>query len=437
MNEIFLRCKYIISGEKCNKIIKDGSILIEDNKIIAVGKYEKVKTLLSGHDQINRLQHVAIPSLVNSHTHLPETLLRGICDNQKLKNWLYDFIWPFEAKLSKTDTYFGALLGCLELIESGISGFIDQYFYASSIENAVEEAGIRALICPSVFDNTPESGDLDKTWKSVQKFLLSKRNSKNGLIKYGIGPHAPYSVPKEYLLDIIDFASRHSLPVHIHLSETLHEVKESLIKYDLSPIEYIHKIGLTDLKILGAHCVHTNEKDCKIMQTTDFTVLHNPQSNLKMASGIAPIHKYAKTGIKIALGTDGSASNNDLGILEEMNIAAVLQKYLANDPTVMNNAYTLSLGTISGMRTLGVNTVGLSEGSPADITILSLENSHSWPQNNPLSNIIYSSSSSDTSDLIVNGKFVYFNKKHQTLDKHKILDKCSSISQSILSEMGK
>ena len=437
MNEVYICCKYIVSGSTCEKVIKNGGILIENGRIVSVGKEEEIKKLVSGHDKIVKDNHIAIPSLANSHTHLPETLLRGICDNEKLTVWLNDYIWPFEMKMTKEDAYYGALLGCLEMIESGTSGFIDQYFYAESIEKAAQEAKIRALLCPSLFDNTPESGSLENTWNHVSNLLHAKSSSKGGLVKFGIGPHAPYSVPEEYLYKVLDIASKHSLPIHIHLNETKKEVDEAKNNFKMSPIEYIHKLGLTREKVLGAHCVHTSEEDQRIMRITDFTVLHNPQSNLKMTSGIAPVHQYLEMGIDVAVGTDGNASNNDLGMLEELTTTAMLQKYLTNDPKVLNNSQALMLGTVNGMKALGVKSSGISDNSVADITLLSFDKSHSWPQNEPLSNVIYSSSSSDVSDLIVNGEFVYENRKHLTLDKEHILEKCSSISERILTEMAK
>ncbi|MCK5408620.1 MAG: amidohydrolase family protein, partial [Candidatus Heimdallarchaeota archaeon] len=285
MSELFIDSKFIVSGSTCNKVIKQGGILIENNEIVAVGKTEDVKKLVSGHDKLERKNHIVIPSLVNSHTHIPETLLRGICDNEKLMAWLNDYIWPFEHRMTPEDAYYGTLLGCLELIESGTSGFIDQYFYAESIEKATKEAKIRALICPSVFDNTPESGSLKSTWRHVSNLLNNKFPNKNGLVNFGIGPHAPYTVPEDYLYKVKDLALKNSLPIHIHLNETVREVEEALENFGMSPIEYVHKLGLTDGKILAAHCVDTSNKDWKIMKDTDFTVLHNPQSNLKMASG--------------------------------------------------------------------------------------------------------------------------------------------------------
>ena len=437
MSELYLECKYIISGKNCDTLIKDGAILVEEGKIVSIGKLEVVKKLKSGHDKLERNNHIVVPSFINAHTHLPETLLRGICDNEKLITWLNDYIWPFEMRMSADDAYYGALLGCLELIESGVGGFIDQYFYAESIEKAAMDANIRALLCPSVFDNTPESGSLENTWKHVSNLVKRKASSDLGLVKYGIGPHAPYTVPKEYLIKIKELASIYNLPIHIHLSETKKETEENQKQHGMSPIEYIHDLDLTKEKILGAHCVDTTEKDWKIMQSSNFHVLHNPQSNLKMSSGIAPIYKYLELGINVAIGTDGNASNNDLGMIEELNTAAILQKYLANDPKVLNNEQAICLGTISGMNALGIKSNGLSKNSVADITILSLDKSHSWPQNNPISNVLYSSSSSDVNDLIVNGNLIYSDKNHLCLDKQNILEKCSNIAHRILTEIAK
>ena len=437
MNDIYIRCKYIISGPKCDKLIKEGAIIIEEDKIVAVGKEEDVKKLLSGHDKVDRSNHIMIPSLINGHTHLPETLLRGICDNQKLMVWLNEYIWPFEMEMSADDAYYGALLGCLESIESGVGGFVDQYFYAESIEKAAKEAKIRALLCPSLFDNTPESGSLEKTWSHILDLVERKCKGHIGLVSYGIGPHAPYTVPVEYLQKTLDLASKYSLPIHIHLNETKREVDEAIENFGMSPIEYIHDLGLTKVRILGAHCVHTSPKEWQIMKENKMMVLHNPQSNLKMTSGIAPVYKYLELGIDVVVGTDGNASNNDLGMLEELATTAMLQKYLANDPSVLDNASTLTLGSVNGMKAMNIDSAGISNNSAADLTILSLEKSRSWPQNNPLSNVIYSSSSSDVNDLVVNGEFVYRNREHLTLDKWKIIEKCSEISNRILSYIGK
>ncbi|MHA1302417.1 MAG: amidohydrolase [Candidatus Heimdallarchaeaceae archaeon] len=442
MSESFIHCKYVISGYRCDTLIRDAAILIEDTKIVAIGKEKDVKTLLSGHDKYERLNHIAIPSLINAHTHLPETLLRGICDSSKLQEWLFDYIWPFESRLTAKDAYYGALLGALELIESGVAGFIDQYFYVESIEKAVKEAKIRSLLCPSLFDNTPESGSLESTWKHISKFLQSRntkknQNSESCLIRFGIGPHAPYTVPEEYLLKVSDLAEKYCLPIHIHLNETKKEVYDFISKFGVSPFEYLEQLGLLKYKTLGAHCVHTSEHDREIMKKYNVTVLHNPQSNLKLASGVAPVHNYLKRGIEVAIGTDGNASNNNLDMLEELRTAALLQKYKADDPTVITNAQALFMGSISGSRALGVENPGLLRGSPADITILSLDASHAWPQNDPLSNVVYSSSSQDTNDLIVNGRFVYKNKEHQTLDKIRIVETSAKIAERILTDMGK
>ena len=225
MSDLYIESRYIIAGSECNKIIKNGGLLLENDEIIAVGKAEHVKSLISGHDKLDRTNHICIPSYVNSHTHLPETLLRGICDNARLMTWLNDYIWPFEMRMSAEDAYYGALLGCLELIECGIAGFVDQYFYAESIEKATKQAKLRALLCPSVFDNTPESGSLENTWKHVSNLVKSKSSMNNTLVKYGIGPHAPYTVPEEYLQKMKDVASKYSLPIHIHLNETKNEMK--------------------------------------------------------------------------------------------------------------------------------------------------------------------------------------------------------------------
>ncbi|MHA1686880.1 MAG: amidohydrolase [Candidatus Heimdallarchaeaceae archaeon] len=436
MAELYIHCKYAITGKNCDRLIKDAGILVEDEKIIEVGKHKRIKKQISGHDKIERDNHIAIPILVNAHTHLPETLLRGICDNEKLEKWLYEYVWPFEMKLSAQDAYYGALLGCLELIESGIGGFIDQYFYVEQIKNAVEKAKIHALLCPSIFNNTPEDGSIENTWKNVKNRIQKEMGrNKDSLIKWGIGPHAPYTVPKDYLIEIKEFAVEKNIPIHIHLCETEIEVFNAKKEFGMTPIEYIDSLGLTEAKILGAHCVHTTKHEQEIMRKKNFIVLHNPQSNLKLASGIAPIAEYLRKNIKIAIGTDGNASNNDLGILEEITTMALLQKYKTNNPSAMPNSEIIKIASINGMNALGKKYAGIEKNSPASLTILTLENSHSWPQIDPISNIVFSSSSLDTNDVIVNGNIIYENKIHKTLNKEEIIYKCEKITQRIMNNL--
>ncbi len=442
MGDFVIHSKYAIIDNKLGRVVEDAGIIIENNEIIAVGKYEKIKQLISGHDIYERLNHVAIPPFVNAHTHLPETLIRGISDDSSLYDWLYNNVWPFESNLTPRDAYYGTLLGMLELIESGTGGFIDQYFYVNEIEKAVNKGKMRALLCPSVFDNTPEFGSIDNTWKNVRRFLNSRLsassdNSRQSLVSYGVGPHAPYSVPEEYLLDISEFARSHRLPVHIHINETSSEVKEFINKYNLRPIEYLNKIGFLENKILAAHGVHVSDEEKRILKKYNVTILHNPQSNLKLSSGIAPLDNFLKMGINVAIGTDGCGSNNNLDMLEEIRYAALLQKFLTGDPRVIPNNQALFLGTIAGARAMGIKNYGIAKGSVADITVLSLDAAHNWPVHNSLSNIVYSMSSNDVSDVIVNGIFLLKNKKHQTINKEIVINEVNKIVNRILSKIGK
>jgi len=440
MSEVVIQCKYIISGEECNKIIKNGSIIIEDNKIIHVGKIDEMKKYVTGHDKIDRMNHVAIPAFINAHTHLPETLLRGICDSSKLIEWLYDYVWPFESHMTVEDAYYGASLGALELIESGVAGFIDQYFFVESIEKVVKESKLRALLCPSLFDGTPETGSIEDTWNHIKKFLHSRNNiikEKDSLLKYGIGPHAPYTVPKEYLLKVSEIAEKYNIPIHIHISETEKEVSDFRKQHQLTPLEYLENLSLLKNKILAAHCVYPSGRDYEIMKKYKVTVLHNPQSNLKLSSGIAPVFKYIEKNIDVVVGTDGNASNNNLDVLEEVRTAALLQKFLAKDPTVLQNYTALKIGTTAGSKIFGLEKAGIIENAIADITLFSLSGAHSWPQNDIISNVLYSASSGDVNDLIVNGNFLYLNREHQTLNKERIIEKSTKIAERILCEIRK
>ena len=420
-------------------VVKDASILIENGVIREISKSPFRQKSTKG-EKIDAKDSLVLPGLVNAHTHLPETLERGVCDDATLDDWLWNHIWVMESRMGKKEAYAGAMLGCVEMIKCGTTSFIDQFYYAEELFDAVNKSGLRALLCPSVFDNCVESKTIERAFERAKE-VISEKQGKSRRINWGIGPHAPYTVEKDMLLRIAEFADERNLPVHIHLQESLWEMEKAKKEFGMSPIKYLEKIGFfsdknhqNKRKILGAHCVFVDNEDMEIMRKNELSVLHNPRCNLKLANGIAPVSDMLEKGINVAIGTDGCASNNNLFILEDLLIATILQKYLKSDPRVMPIEEAIELATINGARAIGLeNEIGcIEEGKKADVIIVDMKGAHANPKHNILSNLIYASSSHDVNTTIVDGKILMHERKLRELDEQKVIDMARKASEVLL-----
>ncbi|MGB9635978.1 MAG: amidohydrolase [Thermoplasmata archaeon] len=409
------------------RLERKASVYIENGKVVWVG--ERKKEVPTGVERLNGAHCVVMPALVNAHTHLPESVLRGICDDRNLQEWLNEYIWPAEHRLNSGDVRVAALLGCAELIHNGIGFFIDQYFYANEIAESVVSAGIKGLLCPSVFDGCPEGKSIENQFSIAKKFV-DQWNQKHPRVFVGIGPHAPYTVNDEYLVRISEYAMKEKIAVHIHLSETEWENKESLKKFNETPAERLQRLGLLHRKTLLAHCVHLAEKDWRLIARAGATILHCPQSNLKLSSGIAKIEELRKE-INILVGTDGNASNNNLDVLEELRTATMLQKYLYGAEAM---PLEVSFRMISSnASSLGCNYRGtIVPDAPADIAIINLKKSHLQPVHDILSNVIYSANGTDVETLIVDGNIVMKEKKILTFDEEKLLEEVEKVAEHLV-----
>ena len=424
MEDIIIRNATVIPVRPAGAVFKNQSILIRDGKITAMAPYSEIKEneQLMGAQVIEGQNKLVLPGLVNAHTHLPETLLRGICDDEMLEKWLWGNVWIWEGRMTPKEARAGAMLGCLELIKNGVTSFIDQFYYANEIAEAVVESGIRGLLCPSVFDNNAEAGSIDNCFKRATE-VVDQWYGKNERVMWGMGPHAPYTVDKEWLLKIKDFGHERKLPIHIHMQETQWEIDEALKNFGKTPFQYLMDIGLLTEPILAAHCVVSTEEDRKIMVEHDIHVLHNPTSNLKLSSGIAPISEYLDQGINVAVGTDGNGSNNDLDMLSEIQLAALLQKGKTGKPTAMPLDRTLDTATINGAKAMGMeDKLGTIEvGKLADVIIMDCSGVNMNPQHNLLSNLIYSSSSKDIETVIVGGNIIMEDRKVLTMNEERVI----------------
>lgn len=409
--------------------IENGFILIEDDKITYVGEKQPqtfVDVTIDGKGKL------AMPGLVNSHTHCAMTLLRSYADDMHLEKWLYEYIFPAEDKLDDDAIYWGSMLGIAEMIKSGTTTFADMYFFIEETVQAVLETGIRANLSRGC-NNFSDEGNIGgpKLQENIEMFKKYD-NKGDGRINIFIAPHAVYTCTPKYLKECYEVAKDLGTGIHIHLSETKTEVQNCLEKYGSTPIEHCYNLGILDSKGIGAHCVHPTDREIEIIKETGMNVVHNPGSNLKLASGIAPVPKFMEKGINVCLGTDGACSNNNLNMFEEMNLASLINKGINHDATLVNAYDALQMATINGAKALGLDKVGKIEaGYKADIILLDINKPHFYPKHNIISNLVYSAQGSDVDTVIVNGKILLEKGEFKTIDFEMIKFNVDRICKNI------
>ena len=410
---------YTVDNEKT--VIKNGYIIIDNGIIKKIAKMEKFnnENKQNFNKVIDAKGKVALPGLINAHTHSSMTLLRGYADDLPLKEWLETKIWPFESRLRKGDFYWGTKLAIIEMIKTGTTTFSDMYFSMNEIAEAVEETGIRAVLSEGLIE---ENDGLEGLQNSI-RFAKDWNNKADGRITTMLAPHSPYTCSKEYLKKIVKKADEIGVPIHTHLAETENEVKITKDKYNKSPTKFLKDVNFFSVPILAAHCIHMNENDMEILAENNVGVVHNPLSNMKLGSGIANITKMIEKGITIGLGTDGVASNNNLDLFEEAKIAAYLQKVDKKDPSLINTQDLIRMLTVNGADILGIENLGkLKENYIADLILLDIESSsYFYPHHNNLSNIFYSSNSNSVNTVIINGKVILENGDLLTIEEDRVL----------------
>ena len=410
----------IYTADNDNKVIKNGYIIINNGIIEKINKMKEIQQ--ENKKQFDKIidaeDKVAIPGLINTHTHSSMTLLRGYADDLPLKEWLETKIWPFESRLRKDDFYWGTKLAILEMIKTGTTTFSDMYFSMDEIAKAVKETGIRAVLSEGLI----EENDGEKGLQNSIRFAKEWNNKANGRIKTMLAPHSPYTCSREYLKRIVNKAYEIGVPIHTHLAETENEVKITKEKYGKSPTKFLEDVNFFSVPILAAHCIYLDESDMEILAENNVGVAHNPLSNMKLGSGIANITKLIDKGINIGLGTDGVASNNNLDLFEEAKIAAYLQKVDKKDPSLINTNDLLKMLTINGAKVLGIDNLGkLKEKYIADLVLLDInKSSYFYPHHNNLSNIFYSSNSNSVNTVIIDGKVVLEDGNLLTMEENKV-----------------
>lgn len=392
-------------------VLEDVNIYIKDKNIFHIG--DELKDFNSDK-VIDGSGMVALPGLINTHTHLAMTLFRNYADDMKLEDWLFKKIFPLEDKLMGEDVYYGSKLGLIEMIKSGTTCFLDMYFFVEDTLKAINESKIRACISRGLTSGEGEDAKIQEV-----RDLYGKYNDYEGRIKIMVGPHAVYTCSEDFLKKCLNLTKELNTRLHIHLNESKNEVEESLKAHGKSPIEWVDYLGLLEVPTIAAHCVWLNENDMNILKNKNVNVAHNPVSNLKIASGIANIYKMQKEGINVCLGTDGAASNNNLNMFKDLNIASLLSKGLNLEPVATTAYETLEMATINGAKALGLeDLIGTLEvGKEADIILIDFNKPHLKPKNNVISSLVYSAFGSDVDTVIVKGNVLMENRKIKVFDE--------------------
>lgn len=381
-------------------VLENTNIYVEDGRFTWIGEE---RSDFAAEKVIDGTGKLAIPGLINLHTHLGMSLMRNYADDLDLMDWLTKEIWLLEAKLSRDDIYYGSLLSMMEMIRSGTTCFNDMYMEMDRVGDAALKLGMRGVLARGFV----EDDQVEEKYESIRR-LYKDYHGREGLLQVAVAPHAPYTVGPEHLVRLKELALELGTFLHIHLSETAGEVERAKAAWGKSPIVHCNDLGIFEVPSIGAHCVHVDEEDIRILAEKGVTVAHNPASNLKLASGFAPVTQMMEAGVQVALGTDGASSNNRQNMIEEMHLASILAKAVSLNPKALGAYEALEMATIKGAQAIGLgDELGkLEKGYLADITIMDLSGLHHSPMNDIISDLAYSSAGSDVDTVIIQGKIV-------------------------------
>ncbi|MGI9252000.1 MAG: TRZ/ATZ family hydrolase [Pseudohongiellaceae bacterium] len=411
-----------VAQASSGQLLSEHTVALADRHIVAVLPNAEAEARFPQADRVRLEQHLLIPGLVNAHGHSAMSLMRGIADDIPLKAWLEQHIWPLEAQfVSEEFVQAGAMLACAEMIRSGTTCFADMYFFPEQVAKVVGKVGIRAQLASPVLDFTT-------AWAQDANDYISKatrlRDEFRGhpLVTVAFGPHAPYTVSDEPLKKIAMLAAEMELPIHIHLHETAGEVADAVAQNGCRPLERLHKLGLVTPQLVCVHATQLTMGEIELLGKCGANVVHCPQSNLKLASGFCELAKLLAQPVNVALGTDGCASNNDLDMLGEMQMAALLGKGVAGDASVVTAQQTLAMATINGARALGLDEFigSIEPGKYADLTAINLHHLNTLPVYDPVSALVYSARANQVSHVWCDGRLLLKDGELQTIDEARV-----------------
>ena len=425
MNRFAVEGGYIIKS--AHDVVRDKYIIVENSiiKDIRDDLPEDIEGVIGGPYDI------VMPGLINTHTHAPMTLFRGMADDLPLMTWLNDYIFPAEAKfVDKEFVYIGSLLAAWEMTRSGTTAFCDGYFFEDQVGRAAEEIGIRAWLGEGILEfPSPSLSDPARTIEHSREFI--SRWMDNELVKPTVFPHAVYTCPPDLLKKAFELAEEFDLIFQIHLSETPSEIEQVHKRYNMTPVELMESIGCLSERTLAAHCVVLNADEIALLAQRGVSVSHNAESNMKLASGIAPVPEMIAAGVNVTVGTDGCASNNNLDIIGEISSVAKLHKINTMDPTVLDECTALAMVSENGAKALGFNGGRLAPGMPADIVVMDGHAPNLVPVYNPISHVIYAATGGNVKDVVIAGKIIVKDYTSLTVDEEALIKECRKIQKFI------
>jgi 5-methylthioadenosine/S-adenosylhomocysteine deaminase len=429
----------VITQNAARQILSPGAVAIDSSDIVEVGAPDVIAAKYQARETVDARGQVVLPGLINAHTHAPMVMYRGLADDLALMDWLQKYIFPAEAKtVSPELVRIGTRLAALEMIESGTTTFADMYYFEEEIAKAAFGAGLRGVLGETIIQfpvadaRTPAEG-LARAERFIREF------KDNGLIVPAVAPHALYTNDKATLVASAALGRKYDVPILIHFAETEDEVRTVREQYELTPTAFLESIGFWGPKTLGAHGVWVTDDDIAILKRRGVGVAHNPESNMKLASGAAPVTKYLAAGVALGLGTDGAASNNDLDMFEAMRQAAFLAKLATKDPTAVSAQTALDLATIGGARALAMERLigSLEAGKRADVITVSMREARQTPLYDPISHLVYVTRGDDVRTTIVNGKILMKDRQVRTLDRVTVIADANRLAVKVREAVGK
>ena len=424
----------IVTMDGQRRVIEDGAIAVNHQTIVMVGPRAEIEAKYVARQEIDARGKLVLPGLINGHTHVPMTLLRGLKDDVSLDVWLQKYIFPAEAKnVNESFVRWGTRLGAAEMIRSGTTTFADMYYFEDAVADETKAAGMRGVLGETFIDfPAPDNKSEAQMLAYTENFL--KRWKGDPLIHAAVAPHSIYTCSKKTLNDAATLARKYNAPILIHVAETKKELVESRERNGATPVQYLDRIGLLGPDVLAAHCVWVDETDRKILAERQVGCVHNPSSNMMLASGVAPVVEERAAGVRVGLGTDGPAgSNNDLNMMEEMDLAAKLQKVAKMDPQALGAKDALEMATIEGARALHMEKeIGsLEPGKKADVVVLSLDVPNAVPMYDVYSQTVYALKASEVKTVVIDGRTVLADGKVLTVDEARVVEKAREYTKEI------
>ena len=429
--DIMIKNGTILIMDTKNSIIDKGSLCIEGDTISYIGTGNDKK--FDAKKIIDAKEGLVMPGLINGHTHAAMSLFRGLADDLPLMEWLNNYIFPVESKMDADFVFTGTLLACAEMIMSGTTTFCDMYLFEEEVARASKMAGMRSLVGEVLYDfDSPNYGSIENGLRYTESLIKKWKN--DPLVSIAVEPHSLFTCSPDLLSASNDLSLKYQVPLIIHLAETMNELDEVRKKYGKGPVEHLQSLGLLGPHLIADHCVHLRKNDIKILAENGVKVIHNPESNMKLASGIAPIPDMLAENMIVGLGTDGCASNNNLDLFAEMDMAAKLHKVNTMDSTVMDALTVLRMATIEGARALGISEItgSLEKGKKADVIIVDTKKPHLTPMYNPYSHLVYAVGGNDVSHSIINGRLLMEDRKLLSLDLYEVMENAREKSRHVM-----